>query len=170
MVEDINDAQKILPSSVPRVNTPSSVSAWHRVQISGREGITPSPGSYHGRRDARPSFLTRLIGLKAKDAGNSWGSTSRCAEIGSLFLKRETWIVLIPSIFQPVFFSLFFSRRPDFNLPCGVSSEPNKFPLSRLTLVRPRQLQRCCPPSSGKQIILLLGVVALKQSGRKGSS
>lgn len=41
MDEDINDAQKILPSSVPRVNTPSSVSAWQRVQISGREGITP---------------------------------------------------------------------------------------------------------------------------------
>lgn len=169
MDEDINDAQKILPSSVPRVNTPSSVSAWHRVQISGREGITPSPGSYHGRRDARPSFLTRLIGLKAKDAGNGWGSISRCAEICSLFfLKKETWILLIPSIFQPVFF--FFLRRPDFNLPCGVSSEPNKFPLSRLTLVRPRQLQRCCPPSSGKQIILLLGVVALKQSGRNSLS
>lgn len=170
MDEDINDAQKILPSSVPRVNTPSSVSAWHRVQISGREGITPSPGSYHGRRDAPPSFLTRLIDLKAKDAGNGWGSTSRCAEICSLFFFKERNLDSFNPLHLPASFFFFFLRRPDFNLPCGVSSEPNKFPLSRLTLVRPRQLQRCCPPSSGKQIILLLGVVALKQSGRNSSS
>lgn len=110
MDEDINDAQKILPSSVPRVNTPSSVSAWHRVQIGGREGITPSPGSYHGRRDARPSFLTRLIGLKAKDAGNGWGSASRCAEICSLFFFffKERNLDSFNPLYLPASFFFFF--------------------------------------------------------------
>lgn len=48
MDEDINDAQKILPSSGLRVSSQSSLSAWHGVPISGREGITLTVCSRHG--------------------------------------------------------------------------------------------------------------------------
>lgn len=80
MDEDINDGQKILGCSGLRVNTRSSVSAWHAVGISGREGITPTVCSHHGRRDAPPSFLTRLRALDPKDASDGSASTSRCAD------------------------------------------------------------------------------------------
>lgn len=68
MDEDINDAQKILPSSVLRVNTQRSLSAWHAVRLGGRQDIPLPVWSHLGRRDAPPSFLTRLVALNAKDA------------------------------------------------------------------------------------------------------
>lgn len=57
----------------------------------------------------------------------------------------------------------------DFNLPCGITSEPNEFPLSRLTLNLTLTLTSAAatllPISSGGEIILLLGDLTLKQFG-----
>lgn len=85
MDEDINDARKILPSSGLRVNTQSSVSSCAGVRIGGREGITLTVCS-NGRRDARPSFLTRLVALNSKDASNGSASSSKCADFFFFFL------------------------------------------------------------------------------------